>query len=297
MTNSTNNIFDARQALRAAESALENAMKNEKRNIAQQRLRIAELAHEVRTPLNAVIGYAQILSEQLMGPLGTPEYVDHARTIHRAAFHLLQVCDSMLDEFTPDDKPKTFHLEGVDAGLVIDSVVDLFSYMAKERDVTLTATTDDNFPKLKTDPTRLNQILINLVSNAIKFTPKGGTVNVAARLDDNKDAMILVIQDNGAGMSEAQMISRLEPFAKDEETSPHGDKGTGLGLAVVQRLVGELNGQMCMSSAEGKGTIISIELPLDGTDDNDPPTDKRPRVRHAEPDEFAEFIPVKSIIN
>jgi len=295
MSNSVHNLNNAKQALRDAETALENALKNEKKSIAQQQLRIAELAHEVRTPLNAVIGYAQILSEQLMGPLGTPEYKDYARTIHQAAFHLLQVCDGMLDEFTPDEKPRTLPMEEVDASLVVDSVVDLFSWMAKERGVTLMATTDVDFPKLRTDPTRLNQVLINLVSNAVKFTPRGGTVNVAARVDKEKGAMILVIQDNGAGMSEAEMVERLEPFAKKDGTSPHGDKGTGLGLAVVQRLIGELQGRMCMSSAEGMGTIISIELPLDGADADNPPTQEHTSIRHAAADEFTQFTPSKSV--
>ncbi len=295
MADSVDNLNDAKQALRDAEGALEYALENEKRSIAQQQLRITELAHEVRTPLNAVLGYAQILSEQLMGPLGTPEYVDYARTIQHAANHLLQVCDGMLNEFTPEQQSNSITSEEVDVSQIISSVVDLFARMAKERGVTLTASADDDFPKLRTDPTRLNQVLINLVSNAIKFTPKGGSVNVAARVDKTKGAMILVIQDNGSGMSEAEMLERLKPFVKSEEPAPHGDTGTGLGLTIVQRLIGELQGQMCMASTKGEGTIISIELPLDGIRPDNPTKDQIIHVREVKPSDFVEFIPARSI--
>jgi len=289
MANESKKLSDARKALRDAEMALEYALNNEKTGFTQQQQRIAELAHEVRTPLNAVIGYAQIISEQLMGPLGTPEYVDYARTIHRAAFHLLQVCDGMLDEFSPGQRTSTLKLEDVDAREIINAVVNLFSEMARERGIRLTASADHDFPKLRTDPTRLNQILINLVSNAIKFTPAGGAVNVAARMDSEDGAMILVIQDNGTGMSEAEMIERLEPFSKSDSPSPHGDEGSGLGLAIAHRLIGELQGQICMSSAKGQGTIMSIRLPLDGVNPDTPPPDKRILVRQAQSDDFSPF--------
>jgi two-component system cell cycle sensor histidine kinase PleC len=290
MSNSINTLNDAKQALVEAESALENAMENEKRSIAQQQLRIAELAHEVRTPLNALIGYAQIMSEQLIGPLGKPEYIDYAKTIHHAAFHLLQICDGMLSEFNPEEQQKANISEDVDANVAIDTVIDLFAGMAKERGITLEGSTEANFPKLKTDPTRLNQILINLVSNAIKFTQKGGSVNVAARVDEKKGAVILVIQDNGKGMSEAEMIDRLEPFSKGNDPAPHGDKGSGLGLAIAHRIIGELQGQIYISSAEGKGTIVSIELPVSGENPNPPVLEERIKTRKANNDEFSPFM-------
>jgi two-component system, cell cycle sensor histidine kinase PleC len=289
MSDSPGNINDAKQALRHAEAALELAMKKEAKSVAEQQLRIAELAHEVRTPLNAVIGYAQILSQEIMGPMGKQEYVEYARIIHSAADHLLQICDGMLSEFSPEGKTDSISVEEVDAGHVIGSVVDLFSWMARERGVTLDAEVDENFPKLNTDPTRLNQILINLVSNAIKFTPKGGSVNVAARTDETDGATILVIQDNGEGMSEAEMLERLEPFIKSEGSSPHGDTGTGLGLAIAHRLLSDLQGQMCMASAKGQGTIISIKLPKEGSGD-DQPLQSRISLRQARSDEFAPLI-------
>ncbi len=290
MPNSITNLKEAKQALVGAEAALEKALKKERKSITQQQLRVAELAHEVRTPLNALIGYAQILSEQLIGPLGKPEYVDYAKTIHDAAFHLLRICDGMLNEFSPDEQDQSIVTEEVDASQVIGSVVDLFAGMAKERGITLKGTADKDFPKLNTDPTRLNQILINLVSNAVKFTPKGGTVNVAARVDKEKGAVILIIQDNGKGMSETEMIDRLEPFSKGNAGSPHGDKGSGLGLNIAHRLICELQGQLNISSAEGTGTIITIELPVDGIDPNAEQPESRINTRKATKDEFSPFM-------
>lgn len=262
MSHSIDNLTDAKNALRKAETALEGALDLEKKLVGEQQQRLAELAHEIRTPLNAVIGYAQMISGEVLGSVGNPAYKDHADTIHQAGLHLMQVCDTLVGEFMDEGqtvKPKN---DEVDAGVIIEGVVKLFSWMAKERGITLESEMDTDFPKLKTDPTRLNQVLINLVSNAIKYTPKGGKVGIHGRVDPDSGAMILIVQDNGNGISEKDMIKVRQPFERGSTGSPHGDEGSGLGLTIAGRLVQELSGKLEMSSQEGVGTVVTVTLPV-----------------------------------
>ncbi len=262
MNHSIDNLNDAKNALRKAETALQGALDLETTLVAEQQQRLAELAHEIRTPLNAVIGYAQMISGEVLGKVGNPAYKDHADTIHQAGLHLMQVCDTLVGEVLDGDQDDKTKVQEVDAGEVITGVINLFTWMAKERGITLHSEMDKDFPKLKTDPTRLNQILINLVSNAIKYTPKGGKVGIHGRVDPNNGAMILVVQDNGNGISEQDMIKVRKPFERGSTASPHNDEGSGLGLTIAGRLVQELSGKLEMSSQEGVGTVVTITLPI-----------------------------------
>ncbi|NQV99299.1 MAG: HAMP domain-containing histidine kinase [Rhodospirillales bacterium] len=262
MSHSIDNLTDAKNALRSAESALQQALDLETKLVSEQQQRLAELAHEIRTPLNAVIGYAQMISEEVLGTIGNPAYKDHAKTIHHAGLHLMQVCDTLVGEFLEDDSLSESSFSEVDAGEIIGGVVNLFSWMAKERGITLEAEMDADFPKLRTDSTRLNQILINLVSNAIKYTPKGGKVGIHGRFDVENGAMILIVQDDGTGISEADLLKVRQPFERGSTASPHGDEGTGLGLSIAGRLVQELSGKLEISSEEGAGTMVVVTLPV-----------------------------------
>lgn len=262
MTHSIDTLTNAKNALRRAEVALEKALTNETDVVAAQQQRIAELAHEFRTPLNAVIGYAQMISEEVLGEIGNPAYKDHANTIHQAGLHLLQVCDTLLGEFLDEGEATEIKSEETDAGQIISGVLNLFTWMAKERGVALNSEMDTDFPLLKTDATRLNQVLINLVSNAIKYTPNGGHVCVQGRFDEENGAMILVVQDDGTGISEDDLLKVRKPFERGSAASPHGDGGSGLGLSIAGRLIQELNGKLEISSQQGVGTLVSISLPI-----------------------------------
>lgn len=262
MAHSIDNLTDAKNALRKAEAALESALNLETKLIAEQQQRLAELAHEIRTPLNAVIGYAQMISQEVLGEVGNPAYKDHANTIHQAGLHLMQVCDTLVGEFLEEDKTDQSGFESVDARAVIDGVINLFTWMANERGITLSSDIDVDFPNLETDETRLNQILINLVSNAIKFTPKGGNVRIQGRYEEKDGAMILIVQDDGNGISEEELKKVRQPYERGTTESPHGDKGSGLGLSIAGRLVQELHGKLEISSEKGKGTMVCITLPI-----------------------------------
>ena len=254
-------VDQAREALINAEAALQQALGAEQQSVARERQRLNELAHEINTPLNAMIGYAHIMAEELLGPVGNPKYLEHARIVYQASMHLQSVCEGILS-VASDAKTPEINLSKVDLRQLTDGIIKLFTGMAEERGITLAAEIDNEFPQLHTDPHRLNQILINLVSNAIKFTPRGGSVSVHAETHPESGAMILVIADNGQGIAPDKLRDAIQPYQKGESASPHGDNGTGLGLTIASRLASEIRGELYLKSEEGIGTIAAIEMPI-----------------------------------
>ena len=259
---------DATQALRNAEGALERALEREQHEVEEQHQYLAELAHEIKTPLNALLGYAHMMSEEIHGPLGAPEYKDYTRTIFDAATHLQKICEGILADGSEDRGP--MEIEDVDVGLMIDGVVRMFAGIAADRNVKLGSQIADAFPILRTDARRLNQVLINLVSNAVKFTPGGGSVSVEADFDGAIGAMIFVVSDSGKGIAPERLKNITQPFENGAATSPHGDQSTGLGLSIAERFARQLKGELRIASEENVGTFASVCLPLNYDADQTP---------------------------
>ncbi len=254
-------VEEAKSALRRAEEALERAMAREQEMLGTERQRLTELAHEIKTPLNAMIGFAHMMSEQLFGAMGDPRYAEYSRTVYEASLHLQDLCDDILGEGHDDGDPD-IQVADVNVRDMADRIVQLFSQMAEERGVSLGAQIPADFPDIRTDPKRLNQIVMNLVSNAIKFTPRGGNVGIEADVDAATGAMIFVVADTGQGMSAARLKEAVKPYKQDQRGSPHGDKGIGLGLSIVDRLAQQLRGELRLISKKNVGTVASICLPL-----------------------------------
>jgi len=266
-------IKDARQALRIAETALQHSQARERDLQDTLTRKCRETAHEIRTPLNAILSYTEIMTNEIMGPFNNPVYKEHAGIIHQASRHLLAICNRLTGDDS-DLNAGTIRRQPVEARALIGNVIALFQTLADERDLKLSSSIDDDFPTLMTDPVRLNQILINLLSNAIKYTDKGGSVEIKARKDAETGATILVIQDNGQGMSESEAVDALKPFTQTSAMSPHGDGGEGVGLSIVSRLAKELGIDLEFVTAKGKGTVFSLnfsqpENPDDSNTDKD----------------------------
>jgi len=263
----TNDINNSREALRAAEAALEYALEREKALVSDQRMRMAEMAHELRSPLTAIAGFAELTMNEQFGPIDNEKYRDYATRIHQASRMMLDIIEALSSESMDRGSSTSIPTGPVDAGKIINGIVDLFVDMADERGIDLKTNVADDFPLLDTNATRLNQILVNLVSNAIKFTPEGGTVEIQAHVDPESGAVILVVQDDGVGMSAQEMVKALEPYEQGSQDSPHGDTGTGLGLTIVDRLVREIGGDFEVSSEKGKGTVVRIRLAVTTSDE------------------------------
>ena len=250
-------------ALEHAEKALSSALDRELRQTDEYKNSFAEFAHEIKTPLTAILGYLDIMRMEINGPLGHPSYLEYIDVVHDSSHHLMRLCDQFLSDRTESSE---LIKEEVDVSVMIDGVKKLFEPIAEKRGVELTADISLEFPKLHTDPVRLNQILINLVSNSIKYTPSGGNVDIQARYHETTGAMIFVVQDNGQGMSVEDTKNIFKPYTTAENMSPHGDDSTGLGLSIVNRLMNDIHGELALTTRTGEGTIVRLAFPISAVD-------------------------------
>ncbi len=251
------------QALGAAQTALEEAIEHQKRMDVQCKLTISEVVHDIKNPLGAMMGYIDLLKQEIAGPIKNKTYKDFIKTLDVAAHRLLELCESLLGDYST--RPQTGKGAGkttkeVDAGALVGEVKDLFFAQANERGIGLKSTVDDNFPKIRAEPLDMYRVLSNLVSNAIKFTPRGGKVQIKAEFDSKIDTFIMVVRDSGVGMTTKQ-INELVRNTRKTTTSPHGDTGTGQGLGVVNRIVKQMGGKLEITSTENRGTRIKLKFP------------------------------------
>ena len=257
----SNNLADAKAALRKAETALAQAIGAKQKLAEEQQRRVAELAHEIRTPLTAMMGFAEIMKDQRFGPIGNEAYVDHAKAVYLAAQQILGVCNKILVADPADEEPPEIENQEVDVRTMITEVIAAFKEMARERGVELRARVPTAFPKVNTDPVRLQQVLYNIISNAVKFTPSGGRVSVIGRIDPRDGALVVIIRDQGRGMSDSQIEKMLKPYQHDPNASPHGDSGFGLGLPVALSIMETLGGKLELRSVLNVGSIVTLKLP------------------------------------
>ncbi len=219
---------------------------------------LANMSHELRTPLNAIIGFSEFMRS---GLAGAPQqsWIDYAGYIHDAGSHLLGIVNDVLD------------LSRVEAGCMevdADTVViaELFadclrfvSVRAEASGVALAAAPEGGPETIRTDHLRLRQILLNLLTNAVKFTPQGGSVELRARWSEG--GVILSVTDTGCGMTDPEIEIALQPFKQVENSLSRKSEGTGLGLPLSKKLAELLGGTLSIVSAPGRGTVVEIRLP------------------------------------
>jgi len=252
------NLGNSKQTLIAAQAALENAIKRQTMMENQHYQSIGEIVHDIKNPLSAMMGYLSLLRSEVAGPLENPIYAEYIKTIDTSAVRLLAICNSLLGEYsgmdTNAEPDKIINITDL-----VDEVRDLFYAQAKERGIELTAHVNDDFPNLEGDPQDMYRALMNLVSNAIKFTPRGGKVTIQTEIDPRDNTFIMVVRDSGVGMTQNQ----IEQVKTSNLTtvSPHGDIGTGLGLSIVNSIVTGLGGKLTIISTENGGTKIKMCFP------------------------------------
>lgn len=243
----------AERTLRDAKEAAEAA------NLAKSQF-LANISHELRTPLNAIIGFSEMLERGLAGPM-QPKQQEYAGLVHESGQHLLNVINDILDLAHVDSGKFELHEESnVDLRQIIDACVALIRDRAKGRDIALSTEIEDRLPLLAADPTRLKQILLNLISNAIKFTEPGGSVVVAAHHSAG-EGLALEVRDTGSGMTSDEIEVALEPFGQVDAGHTRRHEGTGLGLPLARRLAELHGGSLHVRSEKGRGTIVTVVLP------------------------------------
>lgn len=247
----------AKQALRQAEEALQRALAEKLALADSSDTNVREHAHDIKNALGPVIGFAQILKG---GDIETARQERYLDTIFQSTMRAVEICDAMLGGPNPGgtaNQPDA--LQPVNVGAMIEEVVEQFSSMASERGVGLGAEITPEFPEINSIPQHIYRSLTNVVTNAIKFTPSGGKVAIKADIDAAENAIVLVVRDTGTGIPLEQILDIMKPGKTT--VSPHGDKGTGLGLPIVNKLLTDLGGALDIDSRPGQGTTISLKFP------------------------------------
>jgi len=219
---------------------------------------IANMSHELRTPLNAIIGFSDMLGTL---KISDPERVNqYSGYIHEAAEHLLALINDILDVSKIQAGKLDVTPENVDVGNAINNCKLIIDAKAKEKNISLNFEIADNLPEIHADPLRIKQILINILSNAVKFTDDKGKVDCRA-VDMGDGYVCISIQDTGQGMSESELDTALRPFGQVNSGFNKQHEGTGLGLPISNELTKMHNGVLQVQSSQGVGTIVSIFLP------------------------------------
>jgi PAS domain S-box-containing protein len=243
----------AEEALKAAKEQAEFASRSKSEFL-------ANMSHELRTPLNAIIGFSEIMKMEMFGAIGQPQYREYAHDIHDSGVHLLAIINDILDLSKIEAGKFELHLADLDTEALVDSCLRLMKDRAKSGGLTLHAALPQELPPLQADERAVKQILINLLSNATKFTPAGGQVTVGARTDESGD-YLLWVADTGIGIAEKDLPKALASFSQVDSALNRKYAGTGLGLPLV-RLLAELHGgTMSLDSEIGVGTTVTVRLP------------------------------------
>ena len=218
---------------------------------------LSNMSHELRTPLNAILGFAEALRDGYAGPT-TPRQVEYLDHIHEGGRHLLDILCEVLDLSKVASGTLVLNEDIVDVRAILDAVQRIMLDKAQARSIALHTDVAENLPALRADSLRCKQVLLSLVSNAVKFTPPGGVVTVTARSDRG---LILEVQDNGPGISPGDIADALDAFGAlaSSPTKTHG--GVGIGLPLARKLAELHGGTLTIDSAIGKGTRVTVTFP------------------------------------
>jgi len=218
---------------------------------------IANMSHELRTPLNAIIGFSDML-ERKRPPSGE-RVTEYAGYIKQAAEHLLALINGILDVSKIQAGKLVVEREEVDPEPIVRSCLLIIEAKARDKNIPVTTVIDEGAINVYADPLRLKQILINIMSNAVKFTPENG--NVAIRVGPHSSGFIcLEVQDDGPGMSPEEIETALRPFGQVHQGLNRRHDGTGLGLPISAALARLHGGNLLVESEPGKGTVVKLFL-------------------------------------
>jgi two-component system cell cycle sensor histidine kinase PleC len=222
---------------------------------------LANMSHELRTPLNAILGFSDIIAREYLGPVGSPRYKEYAGDIHQSGTHLLSLINDLLDVAKIEAGRMEIEPHMVETKRALDSALKFVGAKARERNQTLAISIDEGARILYADERALKQIVINLVSNAVKFSPESGRIEVVAK-PDAQGNFELMVADNGPGVPKAKLDRIFKPFGRVDNRYDAQAGGTGLGLSLVRGLAELHGGRAWIESEEGKGTRAFVMLPM-----------------------------------
>ncbi len=218
------------------------------------------ISHELRTPMNAIIGFSEILDKELLGPMGNQKYKEYAADIFASGQHLLSLINDLLDMSKIDAGKWRLRRSLVDIETLIRSCCRLMSEQAAAVGALIEVYAADDLGDVYIDERAIRQVLLNLLSNALKFTDQDGLVRISAWKSDQN--LVIVVTDNGVGIQASDLARVFQPFEQGENTLSRAHAGTGLGLSLCKSLVELHNGTIRLDSREGKGTTAQFQLPI-----------------------------------
>ncbi|MEQ8498094.1 MAG: ATP-binding protein [Sneathiellaceae bacterium] len=221
---------------------------------------LANMSHELRTPLNAILGFSEVIREQMFGETAGRRYSRYAADIHDSGSHLLSIIDDILDLSKIEAGHSALEEEEIRVVDLFARTQTLLGNRAERAGLTLNVEKDERDLRLYVDERKLKQALLNLLANALKFTPSGGTVTLTVQ-DSESRGIGLVIRDTGIGMAEAHFETVLAPFGQVESAYRRQHNGAGLGLPLARTLIEQHGGHLVLESTLGAGTTVTIWLP------------------------------------
>jgi signal transduction histidine kinase len=222
---------------------------------------LAMVSHEVRTPLNSILGFTELMIEEQFGPIGNARYRSYIEDIHQSGLYALSLLNDLLDISKVEAGQFELDFAPVELSALVEWCVSSLSPLAHREAIALRVSLEPALPPVLADPRRLKQILLNLLSNAVKFTGSGGRVTVSAKVLGSGD-LRLRVRDNGVGMSKEEIAFSLQPF-KQLATAPRERTGTGLGLPLAKALVEANGARLLIASKKGEGTTADVIFPRD----------------------------------
>jgi cell cycle sensor histidine kinase DivJ len=226
---------------------------------------LANMSHELRTPLNAIIGFSEVMTREMFGPLSA-RYQEYSRLIHESGAHLLDLINSVLDMSKIEAGKFELHEELFDLEETVESAVRFLKIPAERAGVGLRLQVAPNARLVFADRRAVKQILVNLLSNGVKYTPPGGEVKAIARVTEAGPGIEIIVSDDGTGISKEDLERLGKPFEQVENAETRAKEGTGLGLALVKALAQMHGGSAVIESVLGEGTMVTVRLPHGAVD-------------------------------
>ena len=245
-------------AWKRAESELTEAKRAAERSSALKSDFLAKVSHEIRTPMNAIIGFAEVMRDERLGPIGTDRYKDYLKDIHTSGEHVISLVNDLLDLSKIEAGRMELSFGSVDLNAIVTSCLGIMQPQSNRDRVIMRSQLSAKLPPVVADERSVRQIVLNLLSNASKFTEPGGQVIISTALTEQGEAVIRV-RDTGVGMTEAEILAAMEPFR--QLSNARGRGGTGLGLPLTKALVEANRAMFSIKSKTREGTLVEITFP------------------------------------